>query len=86
MRSDDLTRDQARALKNKLQPMLGYLNRRKRRMDRKGFPPDDPLLAAACRAEDAMHALHVEVHYLACGDVTGRLSMPNHDQAERDGD
>jgi hypothetical protein len=72
MQSDDLTKNQARALKNKLQPMLGYLNRLKRRMIRKGFPPDDPLLAATRRAEDAMHALHVETHYLACGDVTGR--------------
>jgi hypothetical protein len=38
----------------------------------KGFPPDDPLLLAARQAEDAMNALHVEMHYLACGDVTGR--------------
>ena len=72
MRSDDLTRDQAQALKNKLQPMLGYLSRLKRRMVRRGFPPDDPLLLADCQAEDAMHALHVKVHYLSCGDVTGR--------------
>jgi hypothetical protein len=72
MRSGDLTKNQARALKNKLQPMLGYLNRLKHRMVRKGFPPDDPLLLAARKAEDAMHALHVETHYLACGDVTGR--------------
>jgi hypothetical protein len=40
----------------------------------KGFPPDDPLLLAARRAEDAMHALLVETHYLACGDVIGRKS------------
>jgi hypothetical protein len=72
MRSSDLTKTQARALKNKLQPMLGYLNRLKHRMIRKGFPPDDPLLTAARRAEDAMYTLHVETHYLACGDVTGR--------------
>jgi hypothetical protein len=72
MQSSDLTKAQARALKNKLAPMLGYLNRLKRRMVRRGFPPDDPLLVAARRAEDALHALHVEAHYLACGDVTGR--------------
>jgi hypothetical protein len=71
MRSDDLTRDQARALKNKLQPMLGYLNRLKKRMVSKGFPPDDPLLAAVCHAENAVHELCVEVHYLACGDSVG---------------
>jgi hypothetical protein len=72
MRSDDLTREQARALKNKLQPMLGYLNRLKKRMQRKGFPTDDRLLISACRAEDAMHALAVEVHYLTCSDSVGR--------------
>jgi hypothetical protein len=74
MRSDDLTRDQARALKNKLQPMLGYLNRLKKRMQRRGFPPDDRLLIAACRAEEALHALSVEVHYVACGDTAGRAA------------
>jgi hypothetical protein len=72
VRCDDLTREQARALKNKLQPMLGYLGRLKDRMRRRGFLQDDPLLAAVCRAEDAMHALTVEVHYLACGDSVGR--------------
>ena len=72
MRSDDLTPEQARALKNRLQPMLGYLNRLKHRMRRRGFLADDPLLAAVCRAENAMHELHVQVHYLTCGDRVGR--------------
>lgn len=72
MQSNDLTKEQARALKNKLHPMLGYLGRLKKRMVRRGFLNDDPLLAAVCRAEDAMHALHVETHYLACGDSVGR--------------
>lgn len=71
MRSDDLTRDQARAIKNKIQPMLGYLSRLKRRMIFKGFPPDDGLLQAVCRAESAMHELHVAAHYLSCGDTAG---------------
>ena len=72
MRSDDLTKEQARALKNKIGPMLGYLSRLKRRMAYHGFTHDDQLLQAVCRAHDAMHEFHVEVHYLACGDVTGR--------------
>jgi hypothetical protein len=71
MKSDDLTPDQARALKNKLQPMLGYLNRLKHRMRQRGFLNDDPLLSAVCRAEDAMHELHVQIHYLTCGDSAG---------------
>jgi hypothetical protein len=72
MCSDDLTPEQARALKNKLQPMLGYLNRLKHRMRRRGFPPDDPLVAAVCHAEDAVHQLHVQMHYIVCDASAGR--------------
>jgi hypothetical protein len=73
MRCEDLTREQAQVLKNKLRPMLSYLGRLKERMCRRGFVADDRLLAAVCRAEDAVHALTVEVHYLSVGDgVVGR--------------
>jgi hypothetical protein len=72
MRFDDLTREQAAALKNKLRPMLGYLGRLKRRMVQRGFLSGDPLLEAVVQAENAVHALHVQVHYLSCGDVVGR--------------
>jgi hypothetical protein len=37
MRSDDLTREQARALKDKIGPMLHYLNRLKHRMWHRAF-------------------------------------------------
>jgi hypothetical protein len=80
MQCEDLTREQARALKNKLQPMLGYLGRLKERMRRKGFVESDRLLTAVCRAEDAMHALSVEVHYLSCGDSVGRSSGHSGDE------
>jgi hypothetical protein len=72
MQSDDLTKNQARALKHKLQPMLTYLNRLLRRMRYKGFLESDPLLRKVVEATNAVHALHVESHYLACGDVTGQ--------------
>jgi hypothetical protein len=40
MQADDLTREQAAALKNKLRPMLGYLGRpNKRRRVQLGFVP-----------------------------------------------
>ena len=83
MQADDLTREQARALKNKLQPMLSYLGRLKDRMRRKGFVADDRLLAAVCRAEDSVHALSVEVHYLVCGDRVGRPRNPDPFAASR---
>jgi hypothetical protein len=81
MQCDDLTAAQARALKNKLQPMLGYINRLKQRMRRRGFPPDDRLLMAVCRAEDALHSLHVEIHYLACGEKVVGPRQPRSDDA-----
>jgi hypothetical protein len=65
MQSTDLTREQARALKSKLQPMIGYLSRLKRRMYQRGFLAGDPLLDAVVNAENAMHALSVETDYLA---------------------
>jgi hypothetical protein len=90
MQSDDLTRDQARALKNKLQPMLGYLTRLRKRMARRGFQQDDELLQAVQKAEMAMHELHVATHYLACGDTAmglpKRHSQPQHDGNQRRGD
>ena len=84
MQCDDLTDEQARALKNKLQPMLGYLNRLKQRMRRRGFRPDDRLLTAVCRAEDALYSLHVEVHYLACGDKVARLASKARDRTKQE--
>jgi hypothetical protein len=51
---------------------LATWGRLKRRMAYKGFPPDDSLLVAVCRVEDAMHALSVEVHYLSCDGGVGR--------------
>jgi hypothetical protein len=72
MQCNDLTSNQARALKNTLQPMLGYLGRLKRRVIRLGFPPEDRLLNAVVQAEIAMHALSVEVHYLCVGKPAER--------------
>jgi hypothetical protein len=69
MRSDDLTREQARALKNKIGPMVAYLSRLHNRMGYSGFPEDDPLKLAVVRALNAMHDLHMEVQ---CRSIDGR--------------
>lgn len=50
MKSSELTKWQAYVLKNKIQPMLGSLNRLKRRMHDKGFHRDDPLMQAVVKA------------------------------------
>jgi hypothetical protein len=83
MTRDDVTREQAEVLKRNLRPMLAYLGRLKSRMTRRRFQPSDPLVVAVCRAEDAMHALTVHVHYLTCEHGVGRLPQP-HNQTEND--
>ena len=66
MRREDLTREQAEAIKEKIAPMLGYLNRLKKRMN-EVFARDDSLFAEVIDAADALHKLNVSIHYLSCG-------------------
>ena len=66
MRREDVTREQAEAISQKIRPMLGYLNRLKKRMNAV-FVRDDPLFAEVIDAADAMHTLWVHLHYRACG-------------------
>jgi hypothetical protein len=74
---DKLTRDQARALCDALQPMGGYLCRLVERMDRTNLSLRDPKLYQLVRAaEDAMHHLWVELHYQSCGHGVGRPPAP----------
>ena len=75
MRSDDLTCEQARKLKEQLWPMLNYLGRLQKRIDKRQFPRDDKLAELVRDAYKAMHALNVEVHYLSCNGV-GRRDRP----------
>ena len=70
MRREDITREQAEAIKAKIGPMLCYLNRLKRRMN-DVFARDDPLFAQVIDAADALHTLNVSVHYLSCGTTGG---------------
>jgi hypothetical protein len=86
MRSDDLTPAQARQMKATIRPMLGYLNRLKRRMEKRRFPADDKLFQTVLRAYDAIHELNVHVHYLSCESGVGRAvpatdSRPGDDPA-----
>ncbi len=69
MRADDLTRAQARALKNKLGPMVAYLNRLGKRMSDRNFLADDPMRVMVVAALKAMHELHAEV---TCRSMDGK--------------
>ena len=49
--------------------MTHYLCRLKDKMHAQGWPEDDELFTLARAAHDAMHALTIHTHYLACGKV-----------------
>jgi hypothetical protein len=91
MQSADLTPEQASRIVAQLRPMLAYLRRLVTRMDKRRFPSDDPLFRVALRAHDALHELHVHMHYLSRTSGAGRLPpdphhQPQHDRDERGGD
>ena len=66
MRSDDLSIEQARAIKNKLQPMLGYLNRLKKRMAHRGQ-------TKFCDKEDAQNQpTKYSPRWIGCDRTFGR--------------
>lgn len=72
MDANDLTTEQAARMRASLIPALGYLGRLCRRMEQKGFAPDDKLYGLATKANDAMQHLCVELHYLSCSGGVGR--------------
>jgi hypothetical protein len=72
MKCDDLTPAQAERLKQSVRPMLGYLGRLKKRMEKRRFPNDDRLFLTVLKAYDAIHELNVHVHYLSCESGVGR--------------
>jgi hypothetical protein len=73
MTSDDLTKSQAKAIREALFPGVNYLVRLKTRMEKSGFPGDDKLYQLVCEAYEASWRLSMEVHYLSC-DGVGRPS------------
>ena len=72
MQSDDLTPAQAEKLKTSPAPMLAYVNRLKKRMEKRRFPNDDRLYLSVLKAYDAIHELNVHVHYLSCESGVGQ--------------
>lgn len=82
MQADDLSCKQADALRARVAPMLGYLNRLQKRMVRRRFPPNDPLLRLVCEAAGVMHKLHVELIYRSCGNVTMKSTWNEEGEGE----
>jgi hypothetical protein len=62
MNSESLETWQAGTMRKSLQASLSYLHRLQRRMEKTGFPPDDPLFVRVRKAYGAMHAVCMELH------------------------
>lgn len=66
MDSRQLTPQQIQPIRQVIARQLRYLERLRQRMDRRQFPPADPLYQLVITAINAAHHLHVRLHYLAC--------------------
>jgi hypothetical protein len=83
MNSDDLTKEQAAALKTALFPGINFLVRLKTRMQKAGFKDTDKLYELVCAAYDASWLLSHELHYMSCDGVyrTPKPPKPKPDTA-----
>ena len=68
---------QAERLRDAVTPMHGYLNKLRRRMEKVGFPHADPLFQFVVAAENAVHSLWVNLHYLTCDRRKGIGDVPS---------
>ena len=66
MNSGDLTAEQARRLREAIGRQLRYLNKLCARMQRLGWPVEDPVCKAASAARDATQDLFTATHYMGC--------------------
>jgi hypothetical protein len=71
MTSTDLTKDQAAAMQERIRQALVYVGAMRERMERRGLSPNDRLYRQTARAFDALHELHMGLHYVGCGMRTG---------------
>jgi hypothetical protein len=58
-----LTTCQAAAFRERVRPMLGFLYRCRKRLDERGFDRKSRVYECVVRAYDALHSLHMELHY-----------------------
>jgi len=72
MNSNHLTPAQANKLREILGRNLRFLARLCVRMERLGFPANDPLYVAASKAQRALQELHVRAHYCSCTSGVGK--------------
>jgi hypothetical protein len=76
MTADDLTPEQLAWFQAVVGRHLRFYGRLRTRMEKRRFRGDDPLYINVSMAFNAVHALHVELHYLHCTPGTvGRLKL-----------
>jgi hypothetical protein len=78
-----LTQEQAESFKQRIRPMLRFLHRCRSRLDTRGFDPKSPLYAAVAKAYDALHALHVELHYLSVRRGVGKPQVESKEEGKK---
>ena len=61
-----LTPQQAEAFGDQIGPTVRFLFLARERMQNLHFAHDDPLCLAVCKAQDAMYALRIHLHYASC--------------------
>ena len=67
---ETITTEQAKDVRDTLEPGFAYLARLVRRME-KTFKPNDPLMVKTQKAYDAMQAMMVAWHYASCKSGVG---------------
>ena len=72
MNADDLAADQCRKMRETLFPLANYVIRLRKRMERRGFPPGDPLYRLVAQTQENLQALTMELHYRSVGTGVGR--------------
>jgi hypothetical protein len=66
-----LTKAQAAALLKRVEPMLTYLGRCKKRLDERGYDHRSAFYRAVNAAYDGVHSLRITLHYESIGRGIG---------------
>jgi hypothetical protein len=82
MDSDELTTEQTGQMRKSLFRLANYLSRMVKRMERTGFPPNDPLFKSARRTYDAVTSFCMDPHYHSCKSGVGKPQKRKHDRPE----
>ena len=61
-----LTPQQAAAFRDCIRPMLNFVGRCRRRLERLGFDKNNALYRSVDNAYCALFALHIDLHYASC--------------------